>query len=336
MTTSIKVHLNKCRTKKDGTYPLVFQLLHRRKKRIIYSPYYLYEECFDDKKCKVFNRRHKRAPLANEINEYIADALHELHQAIETLEQQENEFSVADVVALYNSNHDNNFLLVYFRKLILNLKEEGRTGTANAYQSTMNSTMRFIGKNEYLSFEDINVRWLNHFISFLQKSGLKTNTINFYIRILRAVYNRAWKENVPGTQSQSPFKKIVLNSVKTAKRAIDRNALQLIARAKIKNNAQLELARDLFLFSYHSRGMSFVDMAFLKPSDISDDAIYYSRCKTGQPFRIKIVEPLRLIINKYRNNGEYLLPILNFGNASLYTRYRSGLKRHNHYPMSFS
>jgi site-specific recombinase XerD len=190
--------------------------------------------------------------------------------------------------------------------------------------------VRFIGKNEYLSFEEIDVRWLNRFISYLQKSGLKANTVNFYTRILRAVYNRAWKESVPGANPLSPFRNITINNVKTVKRAIDNNSIQLIAHAQIENNAKLELSRDLFLFSYYSRGMSFVDMAFLKSSNISDDAIYYSRSKTGQPLRIKIVEPLQQLINKYSNNGEYILPILRSGSKSLYTRYRSGLKRHNH------
>ena len=329
--TSIKVHLNKYRARKDGTYPLVFQLLHCRKKRVIYSPYHLHEGCFDEKQCRVVNRRYKHTPLKNEINEYITEMLHELHQTIEILQQQENEFSVADVVALYKSNQDNSFLLIYMRKLILTLKEEGRVGTANSYQSTQNSIVRFLGKDECLSFGDIDVRWLNRFISYLQKSELKANTINFYLRILRAVYNRAFKEGISGTNPLSPFRNITMGSVKTVKRAICKDSIQLIARAKIENNAQLELSRDLFLFSYYTRGMSFVDMAFLKYSNISDNTIYYTRSKTGQPLRVKIVEPLRKLINKYRNNGKYILPILNSGSKSLYTRYRSGLKRHNHF-----
>lgn len=329
--TSIKVHLNKYRARKDGTYPLVFQLLHRRKKRVIYSPYHLHEECFDEKQCRVVSRRHKRTPLQNEINDYITEMLHELRQTVEILEQQEKEFSVADVVALYKSNQDNSFLLTYMRKLILTLKEENRTGTANSYQSTLNCIVRFLGKDECLSFDDINVRWLNRFISYLQKSGLKANTVNFYLRILRAVYNRAWKEGISGANPLSPFRNITMGSVKTVKRAICKDSIQLIARTKIENNIQLELSRDLFLFSYYTRGMSFVDMAFLKYSNISDNAIYYTRNKTGQPLRVKIVEPLRQLINKYRNNGKYVLPILSSGSKSLYTRYRSGLKRHNHF-----
>jgi integrase len=331
MTTSIKVHLNKSRATKDGTYPLVFQLLHQRKKRVIHSPYQLLEECFDKRKGIVINNGKKGTPLANEINEYIANMLRDLHQTIEILKQQEKEFSVIDIVDLYKSNQNNSLFMVYFRKQISNLKEEGRIGTANAYQSTFNCLIRFMGKNEFMNFEEMNVRWLNHFINYLQKSGLKTNTVNFYIRILRAIYNRAWKENIPGTNSLSPFKKITMSNIKTVKRAIDRSSIQLISRAKLEDNAQLELARDLFLFSYHSRGMAFVDMAFLKSSNISDNAIYYYRSKTGQPLRIKIVEPLKLLIDKYKNDGEYILPILRTESNSLYTSYRSGLKRHNHY-----
>ena len=32
---SVKLLLNKCRVRRDGTYPLVFQLIHRRQKQLL-------------------------------------------------------------------------------------------------------------------------------------------------------------------------------------------------------------------------------------------------------------------------------------------------------------
>lgn len=327
--TSIKVHLNKSRARKDGTYPLVFQLIHQRKKRVIYSPYHLFEECFDGLKGKVVNRRHKRTPLIHEINDYIMSMLRELRETIVLLEEQEKHFSVADVVALYQSHQNNSCMVTYMDKLIRMQKEEGRIGTANAYQSTLNRVSSFLGNDVSFCFNEINVKWLNLFISSLQKSGLKANTVNFYLRILRAVYNRALKEDVAGANVQSPFRNITLGSVKTVKRALDAESIQQIANASLEDKSRLELARDFFLFSFYSRGMSFVDMAFLKYTDISNDIIYYYRSKTGQLLQIKIVTPLNLLINKYHNGGEYVLPILCSGSKSLYNQYRNGLRRYN-------
>ena len=52
--------------------------------------------------------------------------------------------------------------------------------------------------------------------------------------------------------------------------------------------SELDKARDYFLFSFNMRGMSFVDMAFLKNSDVVEGRLLYARRKTSQKFSIKI------------------------------------------------
>ncbi len=329
--TSIKVRLNTFRATKDGTYPLVFQILHKRKKKVIYSSYHLYLEYFDNKMMKIVKYKGRSVPHADEINEYIASTVNSIESTLSFLEEQGREFSVSDIVELYKSNKDNSFIIVYMRNLIMSLKDEGKTGTANAYQSTLNCLVRYLGKNNYFCFSEITVKWLNNFISWLHKAGLKTNTVNFYFRILRAVYNRASNEGVSGISPFSPFRKITLTSVKTTKRAIDGGSIKQIINATIDSDSRLVLARDLFVFSFYSRGMSFVDMAFLKYDNISDGVIYYIRSKTKQPIRVKVVEPLQEIIEKYRNEGEYVFPILSSGSKKMYNQYRSGLKRYNNH-----
>jgi integrase len=334
--TSIKVCLNTYRTTKSGTYPLVFQIIHRRRKKVLYSSYRLCSESFDEKKKQVVNRRGLCVPNADEINNYIASTVRSIELTLSFLAELENDFSVSDIVDLYNSGKDNSFVFVYMRKLIVSLKEEGKMGTGNAYQSTLNCLIRFWGEEKYLCFSNITVLWLNDFASWLRKSGLKTNTVNFYLRILRAVYNRASNEGISGINPFSPFRKVSFANVKTVKRAIDGDSINRIVDAKVGHDRRLELSRDLFLFSFYSRGMSFVDMAFLKYSNITNGTIYYFRSKTKQPIQVRIVEPLRKLIEKYRNEGEYVLPILSSGSKSLYNEYRSGLKRYNGYLKSLS
>jgi site-specific recombinase XerD len=333
---SIKVHLNTYRATKNGTYPLVFQIIHKRRKRVLYSSYHLCSDSFDEKKKQVVNRRGLRVPHADEINNYIVSTVRNLESTLSLLEEQERDFSVSDIVELYNSSKDNSFVLVYMRNLISGLKQEGKMGTANAYQSTLNRLIRFLGEDKYFCFSEITVKWLNKFISWLHKANLKANTVNFYLRILRAVYNRALNEGISGVNPLSAFRKISFGSVKTMKRAIGSDSINRIVNAKVDYDRRLELSRDLFLFSFYSRGMSFVDMAFLKYSNISDGTIYYLRSKTKQPIQVKVVEPLQELIEKYHNEGEYVLPILNSGSKSLYNQYRSGLRRYNNNLKSLS
>ncbi|MEN6362752.1 MAG: site-specific integrase [Bacteroidales bacterium] len=222
------------------------------------------------------------------------------------------------------------------RRLIETIEQEGRAGTACAYRSTLNCLLRYLVQNEHLSFEDISARWLNDFMSYLHRCGLKPNTVNFYLRILRAVYNRAWREEVPGAHSISPFRKIRLGTARTAKRAVSKECIHQIARERVSNDRRLDLARDLFLFSFYSRGMPFVDMAFLKYSNITGNTIRYTRHKTGQPLNVMMEAPLKHLVEKYRNEGEYVLPILKSGSKALYKQYQSALRRYNRQLSSLS
>ncbi len=70
-------------------------------------------------------------------------------------------------------------------------------------------------------------------------------------------------------------------------------------------------ARDLFLFSFYTRGMSFVDMAYLKKRDLQGGVLTYRRQKTGQRLFIKWERPMQEIVAKYDIPGSpYLLPII--------------------------
>ncbi len=328
---SIKVQLNKYSARKDGTYPLVFQVIYRREKRLIYSPYHLFEKEFDENRRKVLNGRSRRIP-AGEINSYIDKATRQLRHIVGLLQKERMYFTTRDIVFMYKSNKRNSLLTTYFKSRIQLLKEEGRTGTAGAYQSTLNCLVRFIGEDELFSFKDITEKWVNSFMCFLRRSGLKTNTVNFYLRILRAVYNKACKEGIESPPAFSPFQDICMSNVKTRKIAVDKSIIQKIARMELGTDLRKELARDLFLFSFYCRGMPFVDMAYLTYDNIVNGYICYSRHKTGQPLKVKITGLLQQLIDKYKNEGEYVLPILKnrkLPSSQLYRQYKNRLRQYN-------
>jgi integrase len=146
---------------------------------------------------------------------------------------------------------------------------------------------------------------------------------------LRAVYNRARNEGIEGTSSDSPFNKVSFGAVRTAKRAIDEESIKQIVHANIGLDPRMDLARDLFLFSFYARGMSFIDMACLERKNIIDDVIYYKRRKTNQPMRVKLVPQLQALLDKYHSDSRYVLLILHSGDRNLYSQYRTGLRKFN-------
>ena len=86
----------------------------------------------------------------------------------------------------------------------------------------------------------------------------------------------------------------------------------------------MDVARDIFMFSFYTRGMSFIDMAYLKKRDLQNGVLSYRRKKTGQQLFIKWERPMQEIIDKYNTDGSpYLLPIIRNMNADERQQYKN-------------
>lgn len=73
----------------------------------------------------------------------------------------------------------------------------------------------------------------------------------------------------------------------------------------------LDFARDMFMMSFYLRGMSFIDMAFLRKTDLKNGYITYRRRKTGQQLIIEWTKEMQMILDKYtENKSDYLLPVI--------------------------
>ena len=63
--------------------------------------------------------------------------------------------------------------------------------------------------------------------------------------------------------------------------------------------------------SFYTRGMSFVDMAYLRKKDLQNGVLSYRRRKTGQLLFIKWEKCMQEIVDKYdTSQSNYLLPII--------------------------
>ena len=65
------------------------------------------------------------------------------------------------------------------------------------------------------------------------------------------------------------------------------------------------------MFRFYTRGMSFVDMAWLRKSELKNGALTYTRRKTGQRIRIRWEQCMQDIVDRHPagRNG-FLLPII--------------------------
>ena len=202
-----------------------------------------------------------------------------------------------------------NTFFVFMEDVASNLKSLGKIRTSETYKSSLDSFRKF-RKGKDLTFNKFNHEIMIEYEAYLKAKGISKNTSSFYMRTLRAVYNRAVNKGL--TLQKYPFKYVYTGIDKTRKRAVSVQTMKHIKSLDLSSEWKLDFARDMFLFSFYTRGMSFVDMSYLRRKDLSNGILTYRRHKTGQLLHIKWEACMQEIVNKYKNEqSTFLLPIVN-------------------------
>lgn len=195
------------------------------------------------------------------------------------------------------------FMQQYIDKLI----RLDRKGTAVGYRSTLNSFMRFRnGQDIMLDAIDSDVIQL--YEAYLRRSDVARNTSSYYMRNLRTVYNMAIEQQL--TPQRNPFARVYTGIDKTVKRAISLSQIRQLKKLMLDDSPSQALARDMFLFSFYTRGMAFIDMAYLTTDNIRGGYLVYRRQKTRQELRIKWEPCMQEIVDRYARQSPFLLPLI--------------------------
>lgn len=197
-----------------------------------------------------------------------------------------------------------------FARHVGECERTGRNGSTANYRMAYRMLVRYVGGGK-LPPEQFTAEWLEHYERWLLARGLGTNSVVFHMRSLRAVYNRAVEQGLFPAAGSNPFRRRLIKQVATRKRALPRETLRRIGGADLSAlHPKYALARDLFMFSFYTRGMSFVDMIYLRKSDVRDGVLTYRRKKTGQTLSLRVEAPLQKIIDRYDSDSPYVLPVL--------------------------
>lgn len=316
---SAKIFLFTHKTLKDGDHPVVLQLIKDRKRKIVSLSTAFENEWNFDK--EIPNTKH---PNVKELRSLIRKKKNSARRAIIELDDFGKPYTVDDIAEKLDFVKHSAMFGEFSDKLITQLKKSERFGNARAYQDSKNAFIEF-NKKKDIDFKNITNKKLRQFENSLIEKGLRINSISFYLRTLRAIYNKAINEELVN-QKYYPFKNYKIRKEKTLKRALSKEDLKRLSDADLKNKFELELARDVFLFSFYNRGISFIDVFYLNRKMISNDRIEYRRRKTNQLFSIKLTDETKEIINKYNGtcDGDYIFPVIS--EEDEYRSYRTGLR----------
>jgi site-specific recombinase XerD len=311
-------------TNQEGT--LYYQVIHRRAVRWISSGYHLFSQEWDEKGGSVILPKDQadadRKIHLQLIQSKVDGELRQMREMIRQKDESGVSYTLDDLIETFRQLPPVQTVFSFMQAQIAKKSQMKRIGTTKTYTDALRRFREF-REGEDLDFESMTADLMERYEAWLIDRGLKRNSIAYYLRTLRTLYNRAVEAGL--TDDHDIFRHVHTSYGKTTKRAVSISDIRAIERIDLREGSPLAFARDLFMFSFYMRGMPFVDIAFLRKSDLKRGLITYCRKKTNQSLTIAWEKPMQDIVDRYAGqtrNTPFMLPILKQDNDTAYRRYR--------------
>lgn len=313
---------------------IYYQIIHDRKPRQLRTDYRVFPSEWDERASMVVTpQKSRRKSLILTIKKGIRCDLERITKIIRNLSDKGVAFTVDEIIGEFNRYSSDYTLCNYMESIIIRLRQNGKIRTSETYTVTLNSFRKFLRDSNQrgrsngvkdIMLDCIDSETMEAYEAWQRQRGVTPNTVSFYTRILRAVYNRAVENGI--IDDRNPFRHVYTGVDKTVKRALPLTVIKKIRGLDLTLTPALDYSRDMFIMSFMLRGMSFIDMAYLRKSDLSNGYIAYRRRKTGQLLSIKWTKEMQKILDKYPENcTDYLLPIIkNIGTNERYVYRNAG------------
>lgn len=350
--TSINFHLRPSTKAGYNEGKLFIRIIHNRKPKNLVTDYRVFPHEWDQAGRRVLlpDNDPYRAVYLGGIQSRMADDISRIRAVVKLLSRQ-GSYTVEDIAKGVELKVRANTVWSFSEMLGAKLRESGKDRTARAYRTAAKSLIAY-NKGIDLKLEQIDEELIRDYEKHLKDRGLELNTISFYLRNLRAIYFKAVRARVILPKFVNPFLGLSTGIYESKKRALNHGQINALSALEAEIVSRIEeerrkgdaggrpivRSRNLhgsllyFMFCYHARGMSFVDLAYLKKADIAEGIITYRRRKTGGLLHVGITEPMRKIIRYFEDrtrHSDYVFPIIDGLRGPARVQYESGLKIQN-------
>jgi integrase/recombinase XerD len=312
MKASANINLDTRRKKKDETYPLVLRLVCNLDSRTIPLEYSVIKDDWDPD-LEMVRKTCKKYSNVTRINNYLHKKQQDAQDILDKLTTtgEIEKLTITEMKNIVMDKKEHTSFTSFGNKLVDELKLAKKLGNASVYEQAISFLKRHANDKD-LSFDEITFTLLKSIEAKFLSENNSLNGLSFYLRTIRAIYNRAIKEGI-ASREKYPFTTYSIKETKTRKRAIRKTDMDKIKDAQFEPGSPRWHTRNIFLFSFYNRGMNFADIAKLRMSDIEQDRIYYNRSKTGKPLSVKLTEATRSILSTYmagKTEDDLVFPIL--------------------------
>ena len=326
---TVKVKFRKSSVEgKAGT--IYYQLCHRQSNRQINTRMRLLPHWWDAEK-ETFIAEADNNGLSAHYQQQIEKDLLCIRRILCEWDGEGRDYTLADVIDHFRTlNENGDTVLSCLATLIDELKNDGQWGNARNLQRALNSFSDFLGGLDR-PLKQVDERLVMEYEQWLRTRKVSKNSSSFYMRTLRSAYNKVISRNQ--MEQTFPFRNVYTGVERTRKRAVPEDIMVRLQKLDLTHSAPLAFSRDMFIFSYCTRGMAFVDIAYLKKEDVSGGILSYVRHKTGQRLTVRIEPLIEDIIERYKpfvRNSPYLFPIITSNDPEeAFRQYQTALGYHN-------
>ena len=234
---TVKLVLDTRRTKQDNTYPIVLRITHKQLTRYITTEYSVASDDWDDsgQSVKITSKRFRNI---TRVNNHLHTKLLDASDIITKLNAsgEIEKMSVNDIRNYIDNKSDSISVQSFTKKIIEELKLSKKLGNAGVYQQAIDFLDRMTGKKQ-ITFDEITFQLLKSIEARFLAESNSLNGLSFYLRTIRAIYNRAIKEG-KAKRDNYPFTSYSIRETKTQKRAIRKTDMDNIKDLKLPEGSR--------------------------------------------------------------------------------------------------
>lgn len=306
----------------EGT--LYYQVIHKRNVKCISTDYHVYADEWDEETATlVIPFKGERKAELQLMKSAIAWEMRQRREAIAKMENANKDFSMDELCEVFRQLPTCKTVFTTLQEQVARQERMLRHGTAMTYNNAYQRFKEFRADAD-LTFDQLTPDMIEEYEAWLTNRGLMQNTIRFYLRTLHTLLYKAIDEGLLSDDNKL-FSRVRLAYVPTNKRAISAEDIRAIQQLELPPDSIMAFARNLFMFSFYTRGMSFVDIAYLKKKDLKNGLLSYCRKKTNQRITIAWEQELQEIVDRYSAQTEnipYMLPIIKNMDETEYVQYK--------------
>lgn len=302
---TLNLTIDKRRSKKDGTYPLIFRIATNGSSRSISTKYSASESNW--------NSRSGTLKDSHPLFSVIAPRLKELEiaylsKAVEYEKLYPNEYDVQRIKEYIITPITVNKTVItvydFWTKEIQFLNDSNRGGGAVVYGLSLAAINKVKPLN--IPFEKIDYTFLRNLEAQFTMNGLAVNSIGVHMRSLRAVFNKAIKSKIVPYENY-PFEDYKIRKEATTPRPITIEQMSAFFKIELDERSWLYDSWLLGKLMFMLIGINFKDMILLNKENILQNRVQYTRTKTKALYTINLLPDALDIIRHFENRDEYTL-----------------------------